>query len=122
MAAQCTGNINDPRVMSHSNLLPVLSAFSAPTTNASSHISDAIREYAFATAFVPELHRLSTRCETLGLSPNISEIIVELYCSVVQLDSKTASRSCLSKSVLCNILAQASQPSSNTFSLESLTN
>src|SRR5919109_764231 len=59
IAAQCTGNMNDPRVMSHNSLLPGLSAFSAPITSAVSHNPDAIIENADATAFVPELHRLS---------------------------------------------------------------
>jgi hypothetical protein len=55
------------------------------------HKPEAINAYADATAFVPELHRLSMRKETLGRIPNISEIMVELYWSDAQLEKKRAS-------------------------------
>jgi hypothetical protein len=61
IAAQCTGNINDPRVTSHKSLLPGLSTFSAPTTSTELHKPDAIIAKAEITAFVPELQRLSIR-------------------------------------------------------------
>src|SRR5918995_1750890 len=79
IAAQCTGNIKDPRLTSHTSLLPGLSAFSAPTTSTVLHKPDAIIAKAEATALVPELQRLSTRYEILGYIPSISDIIAELY-------------------------------------------
>src|SRR3712207_3166073 len=79
IAAQCTGNINDPRVTSHNSLLPGLSSFSAPITSTELHKPDAIRAKAEATALVPELQRLSILYEILGRIPSISDIMEELY-------------------------------------------
>src|SRR5688572_16095056 len=114
--------MKDPLVTSQSSLLPVLSAFSAPTTNATSHNPEAIREYAVATALVPELQRLSILCDTFGLIPSISETMVELYCSVVQLDSRVASISLLSTLPSFRILAQGLEASSKMLCPESLRN
>src|ERR687895_769944 len=113
IAAQCTGNINDPRVTSHKSLLPGLSAFSAPTTSAVSHKPDAIIAKAEATALVPELQRLSMRYEILGCIPSISDIIAELYWSVAQLENKTASISFAEMPHCLNSCMDGSQASSN---------
>jgi hypothetical protein len=91
--AQCTGKLNEPLVTSHTSLLPSLRAFSAPTTSAESHSPEAMSEYAVEIAFVPELHRLSILCDTLGFTPSISAIMVELYCSVAQVENNSASTS-----------------------------
>jgi hypothetical protein len=89
--AQWTGKLKEPRVTSETSRFPSLCAFSAPTTSAESHRPDAMREYAVAIAFVPELQRLSTLCDILGFIPSISEIIVEPYCSVAHVEKSTAS-------------------------------
>jgi hypothetical protein len=112
--------MNDPLVMSQSNLLPGLSAFSAPTTSAVSHNPEAISENADATAFVPELHKLSIRCETFGRIPSISDKIVELYWSVAQLEKRTAS--ILSELLFFRISVADSLASSNSGMPEFLAN
>jgi hypothetical protein len=114
--------MKDPLVTSHNNLLPGLSAFSAPTTSTVLHKPDAIIAKAEATAFVPELHRLSTRYEILGCIPSISDIIAELYWSVAQLENKTASISFVVIPLCLNNCMEGSQASSNKDIFEPLVN
>jgi hypothetical protein len=108
--------------MSHNSLLPGLSAFSAPTTSAESHNPDAMSENAEATAFVPELHRLSILWDTFGFMPSISETMVELYCSVAQLENINASMSFLDTLLSFRISMQGWQASSNSDRFESFSN
>src|SRR5215203_2232316 len=106
--------MNDPLVTSHKSLLPGLSAFSAPITSAVSHKPDAIIAKAEATALVPELQRLSMRCEILGFIPSISDSIAELYWSVAHVENKTASISLAEFPLSLNSCTYRSQPSSST--------
>jgi hypothetical protein len=82
---------------------------------------DAIIENAEAMAFVPELQRLSILWETFGRMPSISDIIVELYWSVAQLENKTASISFLEMPFF-KIFAHGSHASSSRGTLESFAN
>jgi hypothetical protein len=105
--------MNDPLVTSHKSLLPGLSAFSAPITSAVSHKPDAIIAKAEATALVPELQRLSMRCEILGFIPSISDSIAELYWSVAHVENKTASISLAEIPLSLISCTEGSQASSN---------
>jgi hypothetical protein len=122
IAAQCTGNINDPRVTSHNSLLPGLSTFSAPTTSTELHKPDAISAKAEATALVPELQRLSILYEILGRIPSISDIMEELYWSVAQLENNTASISFAQMPLSLISCTEGSQASSNKDIFEPLVN
>jgi hypothetical protein len=113
IAAQCTGRLKAPLVISHASLLPRLSLVSAPTTNAESQIPDEIYENAETIAFVPELQRLSNLWQILGRKPSISAIILEVYCSDEQLENKIASISLFEMILLLKILIQGSQDNSN---------
>jgi hypothetical protein len=86
-----------------------------------SHSSDEIIENAEATAFVPELQRLSILWETFGCMPSISDIIAELYWSVAQLENKTASIS-FPEMPFFRISEQGSHASSSSGIFESLAN
>src|SRR5215207_1429734 len=122
IAAQCTGNIKAPRVTSHNSLLPGLSTFSAPTTSTVLHKPDAINAKAEATVLVPELQRLSMRCEILGCIPSISDIIAELYWSVAHVENKTASISFAEMPLSLISCTEGSQASSNKDIFEPLVN
>jgi hypothetical protein len=105
--------MNDPLVTSHNSLLPGLSVFSAPITSAVSHKPDAIIAKAEDTALVPELQRLSMRCEILGFIPSISDSIAELYWSVAHVENKTASISLTEIPFFLISCTEGSQASSN---------
>jgi hypothetical protein len=103
-------------------LLPGLSTFSAPTTNTELQRPAAIIAKAEATAFVPELQRLSIRYEIFGRIPSISDIMEELYWSVAQLENKTASISLEEIPLSLISRTEGSQASSNRDIFESLVN
>jgi hypothetical protein len=86
------------------------------------HKPDAIIAKAEATALVPELQRLSMRCEILGCIPSISDIIAELYWSVAQLENKTASISFAEMPLSLISCTEGSQASSNKDIFEPLVN
>jgi hypothetical protein len=86
------------------------------------HKPDAINAKAEATALVPELQRLSMRCEILGCIPSISDIIAELYWSVAQLENKTASISFAEMPLSLISCTEGSQASSNKDIFEPLVN
>jgi hypothetical protein len=95
-------------------LLPIVFAFSAPTTKTESQSPDTIYEKAEIMAFVPELQRLSILFEILGFSPSISDIILELYCSFEHEENRTASTSRFDKLLLFfKIWIHGSQAKSN---------
>jgi hypothetical protein len=103
-------------------LLPGLSNFSAPTTSTELHRPAAIIAKAEATAFVPELQRLSIRYEIFGRIPSISDIMEELYWSLAQLENKTASISFEEMPLSLISCTEGSQASSNRDIFEPLVN
>jgi hypothetical protein len=62
---------------------------------------------------VPELQRLSMRCEILGFIPSISDSIAELYWSVAHVENKTASISLAEIPLSLISCTEGSQASSN---------
>src|SRR5215208_6110426 len=114
--------MNDPLVTSNNNLLPGLSAFSAPMTSAVSHKPDALIGKAETTTLVPALQRLSMRCEILGFIPSISDSIAELYWSVAHVENNTASISLAEMPYSLISCTEGSQASSNKEVLEPFVN